>query len=259
MKVVRGLQWRVLDIIRFLRFGFNQVPHIVPNAARQFIEAHRREYDSLDDVVNKTLEETGSEKVHLVGYSLGGVHARAYTQARPEVVSGCMTWVTPHGGAPLANLGGLSRLIGFDDGVVEQISSRGSYMKELNKEFRDRRVEYRRKGVHFVNFIARWDLLVPYPLSVLPFYDRQYICKRSMHVNAMLSSYLGLSFMKEMTFLPQHPIIMLHGMWATPEMFNPLVRRIRRTEPALLEGIAHVHYDARKKVPNYKAAYAWAS
>lgn len=259
MKLVRGLQWRVLDIFRFLRFGVRQIPHIAPNVVNQFIEAHRREYDSLDDIVNETLHETGSDKVHLVGYSLGGVHARAYTQARPEAVSACMTWVTPHSGTPLANLGGLSRRIGLDEGVIEQISSSGAYMKELNAEFRSRRVEYKRKGVHFVNFLARWDMLVPYPNSKLPFADREYECKRSFHANAMLSKYLGDSFMKELRFLPRHPIIMLHGMMVTPEMFNPIIRRMKRMEPILLENIAHVHYDSRMEIPDYKALYSLAS
>ena len=80
-----------------------------------------------------------------------------------------------------------------------------------------------------------------------------------MHVNAVLSRYLGRAFIRELAFLPRYPIVMLHGMMVTPAMFNPLIRRMLHTRPELLENLVHVHYDSRKEIPDYNAPYAVAS
>ncbi len=255
----QGLDAYVRDFFQFVPFGIRQAPHIVPNVVGQFIESIRRGYDSLDDVVEQVMQETGTAKVHLVGYSLGGLYARAYAQARPDAVSGCFMWVTPHRGTPLALLGGLSLCLGLDEGVVAQMAPGSPYLERLNEEFRARRVEYVKRNVHFVNFLARRDLLVPHPYGVLPFADRQYECRRSLHVNAILSSYLGRSFLKDLAMMPRYPIVTLHGMGATPRMFDPLLASIRSELPEFLQGIRHVYYDARKKIPDYRRAYALAS
>lgn len=225
----------------------------------QFIESRRQQYDSLDTVVEHALQKTGKEKVHLVGYSLGGIHTRSYAQARPEAVSGCFMWVTPHGGAPLGALGGISRRLGIEEGVVEQIAQGSAYLKKLNEEFYARRGEYIRKNVHFVNLFARYDLLVPCPHSAMPFADRQYECKRSFHINAILSSYLSRMFIQDLAMMPTYPIVMLHGMGATPAMFDPLVAKIKQNLPDFARSIYYVHYDIRKKIPEYRLRYALAS
>jgi len=242
-----------------LSFGLRQTTHIIPNAVGQFIDSHRQRYGSLDDVVEQALQETGKEKVHLVGYSLGGLHARAYAQALPERVSGCFMWVTPHGGTPLGALGGVSRRLGLDEGVIGQMAPGSEYLTKLDEEFRGRRGEYIRKNVHFVNLFARWDLLVPYPHGIMRLADRQYECRRSFHINAMLSPYLGRTFIQDLVMMPNYPIVMLHGMGATPAMFNPLVVRIRHCLPDFTHRIYHVHYDARKKIPEYRSLYILAS
>jgi pimeloyl-ACP methyl ester carboxylesterase len=76
-------------------------------------------------LIEQTCEETGYERVHVVGHSLGGVVARYYVQrmAGDARVHTLCTLGSPHGGTYAAKL--------FPQGVVGQIRPGSDLMQEL--------------------------------------------------------------------------------------------------------------------------------
>ncbi|MCW2724204.1 MAG: hypothetical protein JWN35_1125 [Frankiales bacterium] len=83
----------------------------------------------LGELVERTCEETGYERVHVVGHSLGGVVARYYVQrlGGDARVHTLCTLGTPHAGTYAANL--FSR--GLMLGAVRQLRPGSDLMREL--------------------------------------------------------------------------------------------------------------------------------
>ncbi len=54
--------------------------------------------------VKKILEETGHEKVNLIGHSQGGLDIRVVAHDHPEMVASVITLVSPHGGTRIADI-----------------------------------------------------------------------------------------------------------------------------------------------------------
>jgi triacylglycerol esterase/lipase EstA (alpha/beta hydrolase family) len=77
-------------------FNYNVIGHTVDELAQ-----------SLKRHVDGILECTGSDKVHLVGHSLGGLIARTYVQqyGGEDTVDTCVTLGTPHAGTYAAFIG----------------------------------------------------------------------------------------------------------------------------------------------------------
>ncbi len=55
------------------------------------------------EAVERVLEQTGAEKVNIIGHSQGGLDARVVAHLRPEWVASVTTVSTPHGGSPIAD------------------------------------------------------------------------------------------------------------------------------------------------------------
>ncbi|MEM6291945.1 MAG: alpha/beta fold hydrolase [Myxococcota bacterium] len=53
--------------------------------------------------VEAVVEETGAEKVNIIGHSQGGLDARVVAHMRPDLVASVTTVSTPHGGTPIAD------------------------------------------------------------------------------------------------------------------------------------------------------------
>lgn len=53
--------------------------------------------------VEAVIEETGAQKVNLIGHSQGGLDARVVAHMRPELVASVTTVSTPHHGSPIAD------------------------------------------------------------------------------------------------------------------------------------------------------------
>lgn len=58
----------------------------------------------LIDIVEDIVEETGHEKVILIGHSQGGLDARAVASLRPDLVAAVVTVATPHLGSAVADI-----------------------------------------------------------------------------------------------------------------------------------------------------------
>ncbi len=55
------------------------------------------------EAVEAVIEETGAEKVNIIGHSQGGLDARVVAHLRPDLVASVTTVATPHGGTPIAD------------------------------------------------------------------------------------------------------------------------------------------------------------
>ncbi len=53
--------------------------------------------------VEAAIEETGADKVNLIGHSQGGLDARVVAHLRPDIVASVTTVSTPHHGSPIAD------------------------------------------------------------------------------------------------------------------------------------------------------------
>lgn len=60
--------------------------------------------DQLAAIVDEIVQETGHEKVILIGHSQGGLDARAVASLRPDLVAAVVTVATPHQGSGVADI-----------------------------------------------------------------------------------------------------------------------------------------------------------
>ena len=58
----------------------------------------------LTEDIEDILEQTGHEKVIIIGHSQGGLDARVVAHTRPEMVAAVVTLQTPHYGSPIADI-----------------------------------------------------------------------------------------------------------------------------------------------------------
>jgi triacylglycerol lipase len=58
----------------------------------------------LEAHIEAILEETGAERVVIIGHSQGGLDARVVAHDRPDLVAAVLTVATPHGGSPIADV-----------------------------------------------------------------------------------------------------------------------------------------------------------
>lgn len=105
-----------------LRRGFGRV---IPVNYSPFTQDVRSAAARLARLVEKTCEETGYEKVHVVGHSLGGVVARYYVQCMggDERVHTLVTLGSPHAGTYAAHL--------LPSRLVRQLRPDSELMREL--------------------------------------------------------------------------------------------------------------------------------
>jgi triacylglycerol lipase len=104
------------------RRGFGQVLTLNYSPLTQDVRAVATRLAAL---VERTCEETGYERVHVVGHSLGGVVARYYVQrlGGDSRVHTLCTLGSPHSGTHAARL--------FPQGVVRQLKPGSELMREL--------------------------------------------------------------------------------------------------------------------------------
>jgi triacylglycerol lipase len=55
------------------------------------------------EAVEAVIEETGAERVNIIGHSQGGLDARVVAHLRPDLVASVTTVATPHNGSPIAD------------------------------------------------------------------------------------------------------------------------------------------------------------
>ena len=137
---------------RLERDGFSSFTVTFPGLGLQDLKASG---DRVSERIDEVLEETGSDRVHLVGHSLGGLVIRELVQNRGETerLASCATLGTPHQGT-LASWAGIVRP------ACRQMVPGCSYLRSLNEQPLD---------VPFVNVYAAPDgLVVPYGNARLP-------------------------------------------------------------------------------------------
>lgn len=101
---------------------------------------------------HEVMAATGSDRIHLVGHSLGGLIIRKAVQAEGlvEAVS-VMTVATPHGGADIARLTGVSR---SRNRIGAQLRPGSPFLRTMWAE------SHHMPGTRFVAYYSNLDLLV---------------------------------------------------------------------------------------------------
>jgi pimeloyl-ACP methyl ester carboxylesterase len=107
-----GTQINVGDIFNKLGYNFygSMIDSLKKNGYKENKNLFLFPYDwrmdnfnqvsALDKLVNQAIAKSGSQKVILLGHSMGGLIARAYAQQHPDKVDSLITMGTPWWGAP---------------------------------------------------------------------------------------------------------------------------------------------------------------
>src|SRR3989338_820114 len=110
---------RGLDLDSITKTGAHkrEIAHIlreIPYIFNIFSELRKEnlDFDSNLRTIEEEMDKINGNLI-IVGHSLGGLHARSYTQKNPSRVKSCITITTPHNGTPTAYLGILLKLFGM--------------------------------------------------------------------------------------------------------------------------------------------------
>jgi len=152
--------------------------------------------------IEELREVHGCERVHVVGHSLGGVVARYAIQVlgAPGVAT-CVTIGSPHGGAPLARLGGP-----LGGGGVLAV---GHQLRPDSPEMELMRSCAHASATRFVAFYTNLDMVVPARRAMIvePELDAtNLLIKDHGHFSVMLSRRLASSVVQQLRLSQQ-----LHG------------------------------------------------
>lgn len=118
--------------------------------------AYRADVEALAEVcvlrAHEVMAATGSDRIHLVGHSLGGLIIRKAVQSvgLPEA-AGAVTVATPHGGADLASLARFTR---GSNVIARQLRPGSAFLRTMWAE------SHEMPDTHFVAYYSNLDLLV---------------------------------------------------------------------------------------------------
>lgn len=99
------LQTRAILFPLFFRLRRAGFENVYPITLRPFFGSIEEIKKELEVKVSKILETLGKERVILIGFSLGGIVTRFYTEENSEKVIKCITIGTPHKGMKIAAFG----------------------------------------------------------------------------------------------------------------------------------------------------------
>ena len=120
-------------------------------------------YKTLDQTVDKALADHGTDKVHLVGHSMGGLEATAYALNNPEKVGEVVTVGTPYQGSIMAPGGVFVMGLGVYAPTIWQIVPGSDYLRELKRRVNADIGVLEREGVKITNHYSPFDeLFVPF-------------------------------------------------------------------------------------------------
>jgi len=239
------------NLLRETAYLTEQVPHILLGFTRKKNGASSSVYADVHETIDALVERAPDHRIILIGYSLGGIHARAYAQMHPEHVALCFMVVTPQQGTPRANLGRLLRVVNAYGPSVEQMIANNPWIEALNDQYIADRERFRTHGTRFVNFRAMHDELVPRRYSALPGVDAEYSFGGLGHMSAVQSARLYHHLIREIRDVSggnDCPILLLHGYGLDRTMFRRLSSQLQAHHPGIVGRMHAISYDYTKAV-----------
>jgi pimeloyl-ACP methyl ester carboxylesterase len=180
--VERALRNAGFGVIHAL--NYNPLRADVPRLAEACVERARA-----------LMDHAGSDRVHLVGHSLGGVVVRYAVQVcELEQAVSCVTVVSPNGGAPLARVATW--------GTGAQLAPGSPMLRRLATSARPMRTR-------FVAYYSNLDVLVPGRRAMITEAElepRNILIKDEGHVSIMLSRRLADSIAEELLASEHSPL-----------------------------------------------------
>lgn len=241
-----------MNFLREAAYAAEQFPAIAVGFTRKKHTAPNGVYADVQDTIDTLVERAPNHRIILIGYSLGGIHARAYAQMHPEHVALCFMVVTPQQGTPRANLGRLLRVVNAYGPSVEQMIANNPWIEALNDDYIYRRDRFRTHGTRFVNFRAMHDELVPRRYSALPGVDAEYAFGGLGHMSALQSARLYHHLIREIRDVSSSndcPILLLHGYGLDHTMFRRLRDQLQAHHPDIIDRVHAIDYDYTTAVP----------
>lgn len=142
---------------------------------------------------HEVMAETGSDRIHLVGHSLGGLVIRKATQARGLTqAASVVTVATPHGGVDVARLTGLTR---SRNQIGVQLRPGSPWLRNLWGE------SHAMDDTRFVAYYSNLDLLVPGRRAMMlepELSATNILMKDHGHLSIMLAPALARSIAQEL-------------------------------------------------------------
>ncbi|HII72004.1 TPA: alpha/beta hydrolase [Candidatus Woesearchaeota archaeon] len=190
-----------------------------------------RNYQTLDQTVEKAMKEHGAERVHLVGHSMGGLEAVAYALNNPDKVGEVVTVGTPYQGSIVAPAGIFVMGLGVYAPTIWQIMPGSGYLQKLKKRMNSDIGVLEQEGVKITNVYSPFDELLPGSGGSL----EGIMAKKSKAITEKQMSWghMHLFFCDDTLYKiydlerSRLPVVLIHG-WAMNENF---FRRIRNARP----------------------------
>lgn len=185
--------------------------------------AHRADVEALAEVcvlrAHEVMAATGSERIHLIGHSLGGLVIRKAVQSLGlDQAKTAVTVATPHGGADLARL---TRIAGGSNTIARQLRPGSAFLRRMWAE------SHPMPDTHFVAYYSNLDLLVTGRRAMIlepELAATNVLMKDHGHLSIMLAPSLARSVAAELAATDGLPG---HGR---PLSGLPVVRRAARAD-----------------------------
>jgi triacylglycerol esterase/lipase EstA (alpha/beta hydrolase family) len=205
-------------------------------------------YETLDQAVDKARLEHSAEKVNLVGHSMGGLEALAYTVNHPGEVDNCVSVASPFSGTN-ASVGGLSALFfGVYLKTVFQLTPDSDYIKTLKQKLQNAMPEFEANDVKLTNIWSPIDeFMTKGDCSIETILGRKSENLEEFEFNL---GHCSVFYCKETTEMlhtmideSPYPTILVHGLMMNKRFFKKFAEEIPK---ALEHKVYALSYDFAK-------------
>jgi hypothetical protein len=206
------------------------------------------EYDSLDETIERVMHKHSTDKVNLVGHSMGALESLAYTLNNPDNVDNCVTVAGPFGGTNMAIFGFVQFAFFVYTPSIFQLLPNSTYIQEMKHKIREKMPELEDKDVKINNIWSPVDEFLSSDETTL----ETILGRKSSSVNehgvqrGHCSTFYcdtTLNILKNILQESKYPMVMLPGFTMSEKFYDIFMNDL---SPEFKEKVYAISYDFAK-------------